>query len=874
MPKYWVLLLLFCLSFLNVCLSQTVNIEGRIIDSNTKIGISGASVYILDLNDAIIDYVYSDENGTFSIELNKKSIVDGHSIVFSYLGYMEQKNLLRIFKSNTIIELTPTEIPLPEVEIISHPIKEQGDTLIYNVARFKMAQDRSIADVLRNMPGIRVTDEGTIYYQGEPINKFYIEGVDLLDEKYKLASNNLKADYVEYVQVLQQHEPVKSLRGKTFGEQAAINLVLNEGAKQRWLFSVDFGVGLPLTLWDNRLMAMSFGKSAQNLSMYKNNSTGEDIASELSSPATISEIIIDARMPKVERGLFQPSMISSLPMDKKKYQLNASHLITSNQIWKLSEDKNLRYQISYLKNKERQQLDSEVSAVLDVDSTLIIQELKKSNSYQNKLEGELSYTHNADNFYLSNKLSSNIIWAEQHNRIVTHQYDIEEKYNLPQQLLRNDFRIVIPRKKGRLEATSLTQLATLSHFASFQIGDASKTHPYTQEYALKNMTTSNQVSYTFLLNKSQIKHTIGVDFTSQRLNSLSHPPALIDILDHENDAAFKNITSYVETQMGYKSDKLDYYFNLLLKHSSVTIQNKDSLQNGYTFVHFLPSAGLKYYPSNWLTLSLKGQVTDNIADIRTLYPQTIFINYRILNSFTGKPTQSLSHKYVLSLIYRNPVKGFFMEGSAGYSIMKRHLINKTFFIDDLFQQNESLFTKNNIYSPILGISGSKMFGWWNTKLFLNGFYKESEYTYIVQNRQTDFSSKSYSINLGVTIQPRKWFNNEYELRYINNMLAGNDTGNNNFSTSYFQHSLSTYFFPCTNIQVGIKQDLFRTKKVNYYFANFYVLYRFKKMDISVEIRNLTNQTHYVFENVVDFYKSRITRTMRPREIMIKMNLNF
>lgn len=215
-----------------------------------------------------------------------------------------------------------------------------------------------------------------------------------------------------------------------------------------------------------------------------------------------------------------------------------------------------------------------------------------------------------------------------------------------------------------------------------------------------------------------------------------------------------------------------------------------------------------------------------------------------------------------------------MEGSAGYSIMKRHLINKTFFIDDLFQQNESLFSKNYIYSPILGISGSKMFDWWKTKFFLNGFYKESEYTYIAQNRQTDFSGKSYSVNLGVTIQPRKWFNNEYELRYINNILAGNDQRTKNFSTSYFQHSLSTYFFPCTNIQVGIKQDLFRTKEVNYYFANFNVLYRFKKMDIGVEIRNLTNQTHYVFENVVDFYKSRTTRTMRPREIMMKMNLNF
>lgn len=874
MPKRWVLLLLFYVSFLNLCLSQTINFEGRIIDSITKIGIKGASVYILDLNDAIIDYVYSGDNGTYNIELNKKSIEEGKSIVFSFLGYMEQKQVLRDFKSNTLVALTPTEIQLPEVKIVSHSIREQGDTLIYNVARFKMAQDRSIADVLRNMPGIRVTDEGSIYYQGEPINKFYIEGVDLLDEKYQLASNNLKADYVENVEVLQQHEPVKSLRGKTFSEQAAINLVLNEDAKQRRLFTADFGIGLPPTLWDNRLMAMFFGKSAQNLSMYKNNNTGEDIASELSSPATISEIIMDTRLPKVERGVFQPNIIFSLPLDKKKYQMNSSHLITSNQIWKLSEDKNIRYQISYLNNRERQQSTSEQTAVLDVDSTLIIQESKKNNSLQNKLEGEFSYTYNADNFYLMNKLSSTILWDEQNNRIITSDYEIEEKYNLPQQLLRNDFRIVVPRKKGRLEATSLTQFSILSHDAGFLTGDTLITHSYTQEYEFGNIVTSNQISYTFQRDKYQIKNNIGLDFTYQTLKSLLNPPALVNVLNRENDTDLKNISSYVETQIGYKSQQIDYYFNLLLKHSSVTINNKDSLRRGYTFVNFLPSAGIKYYPSNWFTLSLKGQVTDNIADIRTIYPQTIFINYRILNSFTGKPTQSLSRRYVLSLTYRNPVKGFFMEGLAGYSIMERQIINKTFFIDDLFQQNETLFSKNQMYSPVLGINASKMFDWWKTKLFLNGLYRGGKYPYIVQNRQTDFSSKSYSVNLRVTNQPRKWFNSEYEFRYINSMLSGNDKDTNNFSTSYFQHSLSIYFFPYSNMQVGIKQDLFRTKDVNYYFANFDVWYNLKTVDIGVQINNITNQTHYIFENIGEFYSSRTKRYLRPRELMVKMSLNF
>lgn len=59
-------------------------------------------------------------------------------------------------------------------------IREQGDTIIYNVGSFAQQQDRSIGDVLKRMPGIDVANHGKIQYQGEDINKFYIEGSDLL----------------------------------------------------------------------------------------------------------------------------------------------------------------------------------------------------------------------------------------------------------------------------------------------------------------------------------------------------------------------------------------------------------------------------------------------------------------------------------------------------------------------------------------------------------------------------------------------------------------------------------------------------------------------------------------------------------------------
>ncbi len=56
----------------------------------------------------------------------------------------------------------------------------KGDTIVYDVAAMTKAGDRNIEDVIKKIPGIQVDDSGGISYDGEPINHFYIEGLDLM----------------------------------------------------------------------------------------------------------------------------------------------------------------------------------------------------------------------------------------------------------------------------------------------------------------------------------------------------------------------------------------------------------------------------------------------------------------------------------------------------------------------------------------------------------------------------------------------------------------------------------------------------------------------------------------------------------------------
>ena len=156
-------------------------------------------------------------------------------------------------------------IVLKEVKVTPQRIREQGDTLTYSVESFKMKQDRSIADVIAKMPGLEVLPSGTIRYQGKAINKFYIEGMDLLGGKYAMASENLSADKVKSVQVYENHQPVKALKDIKFSEQAALNLILKDEAKNVWQGVVDVATGYgDEWLRDARWLEMVFYIAATN----------------------------------------------------------------------------------------------------------------------------------------------------------------------------------------------------------------------------------------------------------------------------------------------------------------------------------------------------------------------------------------------------------------------------------------------------------------------------------------------------------------------------------------------------------------------------------------------------------------------------------
>ena len=123
------------------------------------------------------------------------------------------------------------------------PIKSKGDTLTYDVASFRSKADRNIEDVIKKLPGVEVSENGGISYNGERINRFYIEGLDVVGGRYAIATRNISPDDIISVEVFENHQPKQVLKNIDITNKAALNLKMKRKSMLKPVGNVKGGAG-------------------------------------------------------------------------------------------------------------------------------------------------------------------------------------------------------------------------------------------------------------------------------------------------------------------------------------------------------------------------------------------------------------------------------------------------------------------------------------------------------------------------------------------------------------------------------------------------------------------------------------------------------
>jgi hypothetical protein len=341
MLKIRYLLLIFLLCF-QVLADAQRSITGQVIDTR-KEAVVGANVLLYGPGDVFLDYTITDERGNFSLaDPESKQEV---SVKIHHLSYENKTIPLSRPFSHLRIVMKDNNILLQEIMIkAKHPGKI-GDTLRYNVGEYRQTQDVNLEEIMRRMPGIDIDESGKIHHNGLPISKFYIEGLDMLEGRYGIATQQINPDLIESVEVLENHQHIKVLRGLEVPPFSAINIKLKN--KLVVTFNAKAGTGFSPALHELQGSLFSFRKKYQFNTNFSSNNTAK------SSVATYTNHYQTARADNsgiagrgVNLSALQKPQISNL-----YYLNNSTQIADVSLLTKLSESDEIKIAFNVLRDQ-------------------------------------------------------------------------------------------------------------------------------------------------------------------------------------------------------------------------------------------------------------------------------------------------------------------------------------------------------------------------------------------------------------------------------------------------------------------------------------------------------------------------------------------
>lgn len=214
---------------------------GVVNDTINDKPLENAVVMAVRLSDGVLlGYTRTNEDGSF--ELNDVAI-DTLELVVTHPKFDDKRFYIIGSKENNEINIPNIIMPeeateYEEVVVYANkePIYFRGDTLVYVADSFATKENAMVEDLLKNLPGLQVDDDGNISSQGRQVTKVLVDGDEFFGDDPTIATRNLQADGVETVEVYEAEDEASG--GNSEEKIQVLDVRLKEDAKRGYFGKV------------------------------------------------------------------------------------------------------------------------------------------------------------------------------------------------------------------------------------------------------------------------------------------------------------------------------------------------------------------------------------------------------------------------------------------------------------------------------------------------------------------------------------------------------------------------------------------------------------------------------------------------------------
>ncbi len=819
-------------------------VRGKVKDSAGK-PVESANVSLKDAGGDIIKFTKTDKNGGYSLAIAENN--NSLSIEATCIGYKKISVTLTDLDKNYDMVLEQSEMMLKEVKIKYRPVLTlKGDTLSYRTADFAGNQDRSIGDVLKKMPGIAVDDNGKISYNGKAISNFYIDGDNLLDDRYNIASRSIPHGVVDQVQVIQKDQPIKMLRKNNTSDNVALNLVIKDEAKLRVLGEATTGLGTP-DKFNEDGTAILLNKKVKFINNIAGNNIGIDPGTDLVSHNAAA----------AGGYLLSAGAAGNPPLPQNRYLFNDAGLINLNNLVNLNKDLQLKANVAYLYDERHQQSQKLTENFLP-GQTIDYTELQNNAINLQRLRTQLNFLENADQVYFNDTFLLDYDPVKTTSAIINNNSPASQLLSQQTLTISNVLRGIVKLRSGHIVNLSSTLSSTrrpesLMVTPGLDSAIFNNNTPYAginQYVKLPTWYAGNAAFIRFDKDKFTQSYSAGFDLQHQQLNS--------SLYRVENDQTTEPVTPgkvndlnwlktkfYTGGNYTFTNDNITADLNLPLSFNRINYKDgTNALDESLQKLFFDPSLSFIYRANVQNKITVSYAFTNGLGNINNVYRGAILVNY--LSLFTNNALLSSTNTQTMAAGYNftNIAQLLFINVAAGYSDVAANTISSTIFNSNI-QQHLVLSLPNHNHSLTLGANASKYL--FDLETTVNGGINYTQgWSELLQNNQLFHSNmQTMTYTAGIIGKLIQFINWSYNLNYS---VAGNKTENSPATnTSQLRQRSTLSFTTLKNVYVNVSGDYLYTRQpgqedLKYLFADMNINFRLLKLktDIMFSVTNLAN----------------------------------
>ena len=189
----------------NITNGRMSEISASVIDSLSNEPIAYASFYVIPAKDTTIsNFTLTDAEGKAKLEEVPFGEYVLHVEMLGYKPFTKQR-----FFRDRMVDLGIIKLQIDEkyleaavVSDVGNPIVVKKDTVEFNASSFQVGTNAMLKDLLLRMPGMEITDEGKVKFNGEAIDKLTVGGRTFFFDDQSTALNNLPASIVDKIRVI------------------------------------------------------------------------------------------------------------------------------------------------------------------------------------------------------------------------------------------------------------------------------------------------------------------------------------------------------------------------------------------------------------------------------------------------------------------------------------------------------------------------------------------------------------------------------------------------------------------------------------------------------------------------------------------------